>query len=170
MMMGVTVYGTAGQLAALGRPIAGKTGTTNDSRDTWFIGSVPDLTIGIYIGFDEPRTLGRQEQGSLTAAPIYERIARVVFKDKPPTPFRIPPGLRIVRVNHDTGQPAGPGEGRVIDEAFKPGTEPGSGYESGTVLDGSAPFSGIDPNAVGAGGPDAARTRRTTLTGTGETY
>ncbi len=171
MMMGVTVYGTAGQLAVLGRPIAGKTGTTNDSRDTWFIGSVPDLTIGIYIGFDEPRTLGRQEQGSLTAAPIYERIARVVFKDKPPTPFRIPPGLRIVRVNHDTGQPAQPGEGRVIDEAFRPGTEPGSGYESGSVLDGSAPFSGIDPSvAATPGAPGAAGTRRSTLTGTGETY
>ena len=171
MMMGVTVYGTAGQLAALGRPIAGKTGTTNDSRDIWFIGSVPDLTIGVYIGFDEPRTLGRQEQGSSGAAPIYERIARVVFKDKPPTPFRIPPGLRIVRVNHDTGQPAGPGEGRVIDEAFKPGTEPGSGYEQGTVLDGSAPFSGIDPSVAGTpGAPGAAGTRRSTLTGTGETY
>jgi len=171
MMMGVTVYGTAGQLAALGRPIAGKTGTTNDSRDVWFIGSVPDLTIGVYIGFDEPRTLGRQEQGSLTAAPIYERIARVVFKDKPPTPFRIPPGLRIVRVNHDSGQPAGPGEGRVIDEAFRPGTEPGSGYEQATVLDGSAPFSGIDPSVAGTpGAPGAAGTRRSTLTGTGETY
>jgi penicillin-binding protein 1A len=167
MMMGVTVYGTAGQLAALGRPIAGKTGTTNDSRDTWFIGSVPDLTIGVYIGFDEPRTLGRQEQGSFTAAPIYERIAKIVFKDKPPTPFRIPPGLRIVRVNHDTGQPAQPGETRVIDEAFKPGTEPGSGYESGQVLDGSAPFSGMDPSVAGSG---ASGVRRTTLTGTGETY
>jgi penicillin-binding protein 1A len=173
MMMGVTVFGTAAQLAIdfPGRPIAGKTGTTNDSRDTWFIGSVPDLTIGVYIGFDEPRTLGRQEQGSFTAAPIYERIAKVVFKDKPPTPFRIPPGLRIVRVNHDSGQPAGPGDGRAIDEAFKPGTEPGSGYEQGTVLDGSAPFSGIDPSVAGTpGAPGAAGTRRSTLTGTGETY
>ena len=171
MMMGVTVYGTAGQLAALGRPIAGKTGTTNDSRDTWFIGSVPDLTIGVYVGFDEPRTLGRQEQGSFTAAPIYERIAKVVFKDKPPTPFRIPPGLRIVRVNHDTGQPTFPGDPRAIDEAFKPGTEPGSGYEQGQVLDGSAPFSGIDPSvAATPGAPGAAGTRRSTLTGTGETY
>jgi penicillin-binding protein 1A len=176
MMMGVTVFGTAAQLGIdfPGRPIAGKTGTTNDSRDTWFIGSVPDLTIGVYIGFDEPRTLGRQEQGSFTALPIYERVAKVAFKDKPPTPFRIPPGLRIVRVNHDSGQPAGPGEGRVIDEAFKPGTEPGSGYNDGTAgapLDGSAPFSGIDPSVAGTpGATGAAGTRRSTLTGTGETY
>ncbi len=173
MMMGVTVFGTAAQIGVdfPGRPIAGKTGTTNDSRDTWFIGSVPDLTIGVYVGFDEPRTLGRQEQGSFTAAPIYDRIGKVVFKDRPITPFRIPPGLRIVRVNHDTGQPAQPGEGRVIDEAFKPGTEPGSGYESSTVLDGSAPFSGMDPTvAETPGTPGAAGARRSTLTGTGETY
>ena len=58
MMLGVTTRGTAAQLAVLGRPIAGKTGTTNDSRDNWFIGSTPDYTIGIYVGFDEPRTLG----------------------------------------------------------------------------------------------------------------
>ncbi|MBS0541635.1 MAG: penicillin-binding protein, partial [Proteobacteria bacterium] len=151
-------------------PIAGKTGTTNDSRDTWFIGSVPDLTIGVYIGFDEPRTLGAREQGSLTAAPIYERIAKVVFKDKPATPFRIPPGLRIVRVNHDSGQPTFPGDPQAIDEAFKPGTEPGSGYESGQVLDGSAPFSGMDPNAASPSGDGGRTMRRTTLTGTGETY
>ena len=176
MMMGVTTRGTAAQLGVAfpGRPIAGKTGTTNDSRDTWFIGSVPDLTIGVYIGFDEPRTLGSKEQGSFTAAPVYERIARVVFKDKPATPFRIPPGLRIVRVNHDSGQPSYPGDPQAIDEAFKPGTEPGSGYNDSTPsapLDGSAPFSGMDPNAQSTSGvPGAPATRRTTLTGTGETY
>ena len=100
MMLGVTTRGTAGQLAVLGRPIAGKTGTTNDSRDNWFIGSTPDLTIGIYVGFDEPRTLGDQETGGGTSAPVYERIARVVFKDKPPVPFRIPPGAA-----HRAGRP-----------------------------------------------------------------
>ena len=109
MMLGVTTRGTAGQLAALGRPIAGKTGTTNDARDNWFLGSTPDYTIGIYVGFDEPRTLGDQETGGGTSAPVYERIARVIFKDKPPVPFRIPPGLRIVRVDHDSGLPSSGG-------------------------------------------------------------
>ena len=129
MLQGVTTRGTAAQLAVLGRPIAGKTGTTNDARDNWFMGSTPDITIGIFVGFDEPRTLGpgNMETGSGNAAPIYERIAREVFKDKPPTPFRIPPGLRLVKWSY---------EGGTIDEVFKPGTEPGSGY-GGPMVDGS---------------------------------
>jgi penicillin-binding protein 1A len=147
MMLGVTTRGTAAQLAALGRPIAGKTGTTNDSRDNWFLGSTPDYTIGIYVGFDEPRTLGDQETGGGTSAPVYERIARVVFKDKPPVPFRIPPGVRIVRVDHDSGLPSS--GGNSIEEAFKPGTEPNeygaqgprtAGY--GSTVAGDQPWSG----------------------------
>jgi penicillin-binding protein 1A len=159
MMLGVTTRGTAGRLAALGRPIAGKTGTTNDARDNWFLGSTPDITIGIYIGFDEPRTLGSSnlETGGGNAAPIYEAIARQIFKDKPATPFRIPPGLRMVRYSY---------EGGAIDEVFKPGTEPGSDGFNQTLLDGSGPWSGIDPGGPQqAGGP-----RRPGLTGTGETY
>jgi penicillin-binding protein 1A len=158
MMQGVTVRGTAGRLAALGRPIAGKTGTTNDARDNWFLGSTPDITIGVYIGFDEPRNLGAQETGGGNAAPIFEQIAKEIFKGKAPTPFRIPPGLRLVRFTY---------EGGTIDEVFKPGTEPGSDGYMVTPLDGSAPFSGIDPS----GGPQqAGGTRRPGLSGTGETY
>src|SRR4029077_13291634 len=175
MMLGVTTRGTAGQLAVLGRPIAGKTGTTNDSRDNWFIGSTPDLTIGIYVGFDEPRTLGDQETGGGTSAPVYERIARVVFKDKPPVPFRIPPGWRIVRVDHDSGLPSS--GGNSIDEAFKPGTEPNE-YDaqgpqtarSGATVAGAQPW---DPSVAGGGGgpgPPGGGPRRPTMSGTGETY
>ena len=158
MMLGVTTRGTAGRLAALGRPIAGKTGTTNDARDNWFLGSTPDITIGIYIGFDEPRTLGHgnAETGGGNAAPIYEAMAKQIFKDKAPTPFRIPPGLRMVKFSY---------EGGTIDEVFKPGTEPGSEGFSQTPLDGSTPWSGIDPGGPQqAGGP-----RRPGLSGTGET-
>jgi penicillin-binding protein 1A len=163
MMQGVTVRGTAAQLAVLGRPIAGKTGTTNDARDNWFLGSTPDITIGIYVGFDEPRTLGHSnmETGSGNAAPIYERIAREVFKGKAPTPFRIPPGLRLVKWSY---------EGGTIDEVFKPGTEPGSeGYGQTPVLDGSGTTSAIDPSG-GAGPQQAGPVRRPGLSGTGETY
>src|SRR6266853_860512 len=138
MMQGVTQRGTAARLAVLGRPIAGKTGTTNDARDNWFMGSTPDITVGIFVGFDEPRTLGpgNMETGSGNAAPIYERIAREVFKDKPPTPFRIPPGLRLVKWTY---------EGGTIDEVFKPNTEPGSEGANAPILnDGSGPNAGID--------------------------
>jgi len=160
MMQGVTTRGTAGRLAALGRPIAGKTGTTNDARDNWFLGSTPDITVGIYIGFDEPRTLGsgNQETGGGNAVPIYEQIAKQIFKDKAPTPFRIPPGLRMVKYTY---------EGGTIDEVFKPGTEPGSDGFNQSLLDGSGPWSGID---AGGGPQQAGSPRRPGLTGTGETY
>ena len=157
MMLGVTTRGTAGRLAALGRPIAGKTGTTNDARDNWFLGSTPDITIGIYIGFDEPKTLGHGnlETGGGNAAPIYEAIAKQIFKDKAPTPFRIPPGLRMVKWTYESG---------TIDEVFKPGTEPGSEGFNQTLLDGSGPWSGLDPR-----GPQVGR-RGPGLTGSGEAY
>ncbi len=161
MLLGVTTRGTAGALAGLGRPIAGKTGTTNDARDNWFMGVTPDLAVGIFIGFDEPRTLGpgNAETGGGNAVPIYDRIARIVFKDKPPVPFRIPPGLRMVRMGY---------EGGAIDEVFKPGTEPGS-EGAMAPLDGSAPYTGMDP-LTGLATPGASGIRRSTLTGTGETY
>jgi penicillin-binding protein 1A len=162
MLQGVTTRGTAAQLASLGRPIMGKTGTTNDSRDNWFMGSTPDITIGIYVGFDEPRTLGHgnMETGSGNAAPIYEHIAREIFKGKPPTPFRIPPGLRLVKWSY---------EGGTIDEVFKTGTEPGAEGYGQSVVDGSSgAASGAD--ASGGGSPQQAGVRQPGLSGTGETY
>jgi penicillin-binding protein 1A len=186
IMQGVTVRGTAARLARLGRPIAGKTGTTNDSRDVWFIGATPELVIGVFVGYDEPKTLGKETGGSV-AVPIFERVAREVFKGKAPTPFRIPPGLRLVRVNPADGTPAS-GEPSAIWEAYKPGTEPGAGGEQ-IVIDGETRFGGrtredlVDPNASATGpsagddpllapgaAPPPPRTPRPTLTGTGETY
>ena len=96
---------------------------------------------------------------------LYERIARVIFKDKPPVPFRIPPGLRIVKVNHDSGLPSYPGDPQAIDEAFKPGTEPNEYGAQGPSTAGASAMSGDaswDPS--GGGG------RRPALSGTGETY
>ena len=162
MLQGVTQRGTAGALAVLGRPIMGKTGTTNDSRDNWFLGSTPDITIGIYIGFDDPRTLGSSnlETGGGNAVPIYKRIADVVFKDKPPTPFKVPPGLRMIRWSY---------EGGTIDEVFKPGTEPGGELAAGTSIDSMSSMGGGVDGTTGrsTGGGGAGRP---TLTGTGETY
>jgi penicillin-binding protein 1A len=163
MLQGVTTRGTAAQLAVLGRPIMGKTGTTNDARDNWFMGSTPDITVGIFVGFDEPRTLGpgNMETGSGNAAPIYERIAREIFKGKAPTPFRIPPGLRLVKWSY---------EGGTIDEVFKPGTEPGAEGYNPVTIDGSTGASSTDAAGAGAGPQQAGGARRPGLSGTGETY
>ena len=126
VMQGVIQYGTGHAVAAVGKPLAGKTGTTNDSRDTWFLGFSPDLAAGVFVGFDQPRTLGGHETGGSVAAPIFRDFMQVALKDKPSVPFRIPGGLRLVRVDHATGQLPPPGDKNVILEAFKPGTEPTS--------------------------------------------
>ena len=124
MLEGVVERGTGRRVRAVGKPLAGKTGTTNDSLDTWFVGFSPDLAVGVFVGFDSPRTLGRGETGSSVAAPIFRDFMEAALRDKPAIPFRIPPGIRLVRVDAETGLVArGSGKG-VILEAFKPGTEP----------------------------------------------
>ncbi len=178
MMLGVTTRGTGAALGDMGRPIAGKTGTTNGPKDVWFFGSTPDLTIGTYVGFDEPRDLGRQEQGALTALPIYRSIADVVYQGKPPIPFKVPPGLLLVHVNVASGQATSFGDPQGVDELYKPGTEPGSGYQSDMApIDGSAQtgdmVDGTTGNPTGntpGGGAPGSGPRRSTLSGTGETY
>ena len=123
MMEGVVRRGTARSLASLGYPLAGKTGTTNDAKDAWFIGFSPDLVVGAYVGYDEPKSLGRNAQGSQIALPIVKDFFQAALAGHPPIPFRVPPGVRLVHVDPSTGAPAsGPG---AIWEAFLPGTEPG---------------------------------------------
>ncbi len=124
ILEGVVKRGTGRRLASLGRPLAGKTGTTNDSKDTWFIGFSPDMVVGVFVGFDEPKPLGRKETGSSVSAPIFKSFMAEALKDKPPTPFRVPPGVRMVQINAETGQRAQPGDEKVIWEAFVAGTEP----------------------------------------------
>lgn len=135
MMEGVVERGTGRKIRVLNRPLAGKTGTTDDSLDAWFVGFSPDLVVGVFVGFDNPRTLGRYEEGSSVAVPIFRDFMRDALNGQPKIPFRIPEGVRLVRVDSVTGQPARIGDKNVILEAFKPGTEPRRGQI--TVLDGS---------------------------------
>jgi penicillin-binding protein 1A len=124
IMEGVVQRGTATIVKAVGKPLAGKTGTTNDSKDAWFVGFSPDLAVGVYVGYDQPRTLGGKETGGAIAAPIFRDFMMQALADKPATPFRVAPGVRLVRVDLHTGQrPTGEG-GPIILEAFKPGSEP----------------------------------------------
>jgi penicillin-binding protein 1A len=127
MMEGVVQGGTAAVMREVGKPIAGKTGTTSDGKDVWFVGFSPDLVVGLYLGYDKPRSLGRAAQGGHTAAPIARDFMKLALADKPPTPFKIPAGIRLVRVDPKTGARAGPGD-KAILEAFKPGTAPTDSY------------------------------------------
>ncbi|MDP9196735.1 MAG: penicillin-binding protein 1A, partial [Pseudomonadota bacterium] len=134
ILEGVIQRGTGQIIASLNRPLAGKTGTTNDSRDAWFVGFSPDLAIGVYVGFDTPRDLGPKETGGSVSAPIFRQFMGAALANQPPTPFRRPSGIRLVRINPETGLLAQAGETGTIWESFIPGTEPGS--ESSPVLDG----------------------------------
>jgi penicillin-binding protein 1A len=136
MLEGVVQRGTAKAAQRLGKPLAGKTGTTNDSKDTWFVGFSPDLVVGVFVGFDQPRPMGKKETGATVALPIWVEVMQEALKDRPATPFRTPPGLSLVRVDAATGRVAGEGGGAVIAEAFLPGTEPGRGRSADPGDDG----------------------------------
>ena len=120
MLEGAVARGTGSLVKkAVDKPVAGKTGTTNDYKDAWFVGFSPDLAAGVFVGFDMPQTLGQGEAGGRVAAPIFGEFMAAALKDEAGIPFRIPSGIRLVRVNSKTGRPAGPGEANVILEAFK---------------------------------------------------
>jgi penicillin-binding protein 1A len=156
ILEGVVQRGTGRIIAEIKKPLAGKTGTTNDYNDAWFVGFSPDLAVGLYIGFDQPRSLGPRESGSGVAAPVFKEFMEVALQDKPATPFRIPPGLRLVRVDPRNGHLAEAGERGAIWEAFKPGTEPQPG--DNFVLDGSEMTDGsgtLIPTQGGGSMPDS---------------
>jgi penicillin-binding protein 1A len=146
ILEGVVERGTGRRISEVGKPLAGKTGTSNDSMDTWFVGFSPDLVVGVFIGFDEPKSLGKKETGSSVSAPVFKDFMTAALKDKPGTPFRIPPGARLIRINHDTGLRAEPGDTNVIFEAFRPGETPGSAR---TVTGSGAPVVEEAPGDTG---------------------
>lgn len=139
MMEGVVQKGTARSVGrVIKKPLAGKTGTTNDSHDAWFVGFSADLVVGVFVGFDRPRSLGRYEEGSSVAVPVFRNFMKTALRGEAGIPFRMPAGIRLVRINRETGQPAGVTDKNVIFEAYKPGTEPRVGQFA--VLDGTAPI------------------------------
>ncbi|MCF2523468.1 penicillin-binding protein 1A [Bradyrhizobium sp. G127] len=148
MMEGVVQSGTATVLREVGKPIAGKTGTTNDEKDAWFIGFSPDLVVGVYIGFDKPRNLGKGGTGGHLAAPVVRDFMKLALVDKPAVPFRVPAGIKLIRVDAKSGMRAGPGDGgRTILEAFKPGTAPPDNYSVIGVADAEGRSLSVSPDA-----------------------
>ena len=122
MMEGVIKRGTASKLNYLNIPIAGKTGTTNDNKDAWFIGYSPDIVIGVYVGHDKPKNLGYKETGSSVAVPIFEHFAKNVNLNSNKIPFRVPSGLSFVKIDSKTGLASNNKES--ILEPFIFGSEP----------------------------------------------
>jgi penicillin-binding protein 1A len=152
IMEGVITSGTARRLAYLNVPMAGKTGTTNDSVDTWFMGFTPDLVVGVFVGFDEPRTLGSHETGSSTALPVFQAFMDKALKGQAVRPFPVPPGIQFMRVDHASGRFAQPGDSDIILEAFKSGSGPS--YVAQSVLDGSAPLDLMGDGSETTDGPE----------------
>ena len=148
MTQGVVLRGTGSVINELGIPLAGKTGTTNDYKDAWFIGYSPDLAVGIWVGFDTPRDMGEGETGGRIAAPIFRDFMREALKDTQPTPFRIPSGVRMVRIDPRTGllpaSDVNPDDTMI--EYFRPGTEPTRNSNSSPFVFGGA--EPIDPRVL----------------------
>ena len=123
MMEGVVQRGTGTAAKVLNRPVAGKTGTTNDYKDAWFVGFTPELAVGVYVGYDQPRSMGSSVTGGTFATPIFTEFMQKALAGTPATPFNVPPGMTTAWINPNSGVQAYNGEGG-IEESFKPGTGP----------------------------------------------
>ena len=124
LLKAVVTEGTGWRAKALSRPVAGKTGTTNDLRDAWFIGFSPTLVTGAWVGYDDSRQMGKGETGSRAACPIWLYFMREVLKGKPIIPFQHPEGVVITKIDAKTGLLASPSSQKTYFQAFKKGTEP----------------------------------------------
>jgi len=129
LMQSVIQEGTGQRAKALGRPTAGKTGTTNDTRDAWFVGYIPQrLVAGAWMGYDIEKPLGTHETGAVAALPIWLEFMKEAVATQPIENFAVPEGIVFIRVDANTGEPVGPGHpaksGKVLTECFKDGTAP----------------------------------------------
>lgn len=156
MMEGVVTRGTAPVVREVGKPIAGKTGTTNDYKDAWFVGFSPDLVVAVYVGYDQPKSMGSNSTGGHLAAPIFTEFMKAALADQPPKEFQVPPGISLIAIDRRTGlRASAETDGPTIMEAFKPGTEPPSSYSIIGFQDHMGRPLTVSPDAdryVGAGG------------------
>jgi penicillin-binding protein 1A len=141
MLQGVIIRGTAAGKVKLDTEVAGKTGTTNDQKDAWFVGYTPSLVAGLYVGYDAPADLGKGVQGASLAAPIFNDFMQAATNGKPPEKFVVPPGMTMASVDRKTGMAAQAGDPDQIVEAFKPGTGPATTF---TVIGGGTGNGGGD--------------------------
>lgn len=133
MLEGVVKRGTGYKVAKVGKPLAGKTGTTNDEKDAWFVGFSPDLVAGVFVGYDNPEPMGKGETGGGIAAPIFRDFMQMALADKPAVPFRVPPGIKLVRVDARTGLRAQATTEKTILEAYKANEDAPDSYSYVTL-------------------------------------
>ena len=119
ILSGAVQRGTAKKLKSLNVPLAGKTGTTNNNFDAWFIGFSSNLVIGVYIGFDNPKTLGKYETGSKAALPIFKNFVENALYKEDFKDFNIPKNIYLTSINYDTGLKSSPKDKKTILEALK---------------------------------------------------
>ena len=124
LLKGVITEGTGWRARALGRPAAGKTGTTNDLRDAWFIGFTPDLVTGVWVGYDDRRPMGKGETGSRAASPIWLYFMSEALKDRPVEDFFVPEGVVFAKIDAEKGLLASPYSKKTVFQSFKKDTEP----------------------------------------------
>ncbi|MDN5249411.1 MAG: penicillin-binding protein 1A [Alphaproteobacteria bacterium] len=129
MLEGVVQRGTGHSLKYLNKNIAAKTGTTNDSKDAWFIGFTPNIVVGVYLGYDQPRTLGFGGTGAVLAAPVFGDFFAKALGQEPDVPFEVPAGMLQIPIDPKTGMRVTEDDEDSIIEAFKPGTGPADSYE-----------------------------------------
>ncbi len=147
VMQDVVESGTGQRVKKLGRPVAGKTGTTDDTRDAWFMGFTPSLVAGVWVGFDQERPLGKQEVGGRAAAPIWLYFAEKALQGMPVEVFPIPEGIVFTKVDPKTGAPAKPATRGAIFECFLEGTTPANAQTVDPAhLPGAAAKFDMDPN------------------------
>ena len=124
LLEGVVQHGTGQRAKVLGKPIAGKTGTSSDYSDAWFVGYTPSLLTGVWVGFDDKTSLGQNETGARAALPIWISFMNQALRNTPVETFRPPQGITLVRVNIETGLPSDRDSAETIMEAFIDGSVP----------------------------------------------
>ena len=119
LLEGVVQRGTGRKLKDLNLDLAGKTGTTNKNTDAWFVGFTSNLVVGVYVGFDGPKSLGRYETGSKTAMPIFKTFIKNAVKKKDARPFKVAENIKMMVIDPITGKKADFGSKKTIIEYFK---------------------------------------------------
>ena len=135
LLEGVVQHGTGQRAKSLGRPIAGKTGTSSDYGDAWFIGYTPSALAAVWVGFDDKSSLGKDETGARAALPIWTSFMHQALRGTPVESFKVPPGITLVRVNLETGLPDDSGSQETVMEAFLDGTVPHTGSQEDGARD-----------------------------------